>query len=164
LAILEPGEFALKLAADMLNDPAFPSDPQAVAEHYDWPARRLDPAMAHLRELDAARLFDAMALVPSSPLKLAAARHEAVREEPELIHGARFRSVSAVSPWRSKNSPAASFSSPAKRSTPSRRGPQLCSEGIHSGLHDVRLSAFQKPGHDRIGELESAGPLFGQGS
>ena len=45
-----PAEDALQLAADLLNDPSMPSDVVEVAQHYDWPPRRLNPAISFLEE------------------------------------------------------------------------------------------------------------------
>jgi hypothetical protein len=59
-----PAIDALKLAADMVNDPEFPVSPAEITARYDWPARRLNPAMAYLRARDAARLFDAIGSGP----------------------------------------------------------------------------------------------------
>ncbi len=48
-----PAEDALRLASDLHNDPDFPSDSGAIAQHYGWTPRRLNPALAYLmaREL-----------------------------------------------------------------------------------------------------------------
>lgn len=43
-----PGDDALTLAADMVNDPDFPEAPAEIARRYEWDARRLNPAMAYL--------------------------------------------------------------------------------------------------------------------
>lgn len=43
-----PGEDALKLAADMLNDEEFPTAPREIGQRYGWEPRRLNPAMAYL--------------------------------------------------------------------------------------------------------------------
>ena len=45
-----PAEDALQLAADLVNDPEFPSAPGEVAERYDWKPRRLNPAISYLLE------------------------------------------------------------------------------------------------------------------
>lgn len=44
----DPKQDALKLAADLLNDQTFPRSPREIAAKYDWPPRRLNPAMAYL--------------------------------------------------------------------------------------------------------------------
>lgn len=43
-----PADDALKIAADMVNDPDFPTDLAQVAARYRWDARRLNPAIAYL--------------------------------------------------------------------------------------------------------------------
>lgn len=45
-----PADDALKLAADISNDPDFPADCQEIADHYDWEPRRLNPAITYLLE------------------------------------------------------------------------------------------------------------------
>lgn len=47
---------ALRLAADIANDPAFPSACDEIAERYDWEPRRLNPAITYL--LDRGMLAD----------------------------------------------------------------------------------------------------------
>ncbi len=44
----DPKKDALKLAADLMNDESFPRTPKAIATSYNWPPRRLNPAMAFL--------------------------------------------------------------------------------------------------------------------
>ncbi|MBA7469767.1 hypothetical protein ES707_05041 [subsurface metagenome] len=46
----DPAQDALKLAADVMNDPGFPSDCQTIAERYGWEPRRLNPTLAYLLE------------------------------------------------------------------------------------------------------------------
>lgn len=41
---------ALKLAADIANDPDFPSDCQEIADQYGWEPRRLNPVITYLSE------------------------------------------------------------------------------------------------------------------
>lgn len=43
-----PADDALKIAADMLNDPEYPTDLAQVAARYQWDARRLNPAVSYL--------------------------------------------------------------------------------------------------------------------
>lgn len=43
-----PADDALKLAADMLNDSDFPTNPAQIAVRYEWSQRRLNPAIAYL--------------------------------------------------------------------------------------------------------------------
>ena len=45
-----PTEDARQLAADLVNDPEFPSAPAEVAERYGWEPRRLNPALSYLLE------------------------------------------------------------------------------------------------------------------
>ena len=45
-----PAEDALQLAADLVNDPEFPSAPEGIAERYGWKSRRLNPAISYLLE------------------------------------------------------------------------------------------------------------------
>lgn len=45
-----PIEDALRLAADIVNDPNLPADCKQVAERYGWEARRLNPAIHYLLE------------------------------------------------------------------------------------------------------------------
>lgn len=48
----DPREDALKLAADIMNDEAFPADSESIAERYGWEARRLNAAATFLNERD----------------------------------------------------------------------------------------------------------------
>ena len=43
-----PADDALCLAADLVNDKAFPRILPEIAERYGWEARRLNPAVAYL--------------------------------------------------------------------------------------------------------------------
>jgi hypothetical protein len=45
-----PAEDALRLAADIVNDPELPADCKQIAERYGWEPRRLNPAIAYLLE------------------------------------------------------------------------------------------------------------------
>jgi hypothetical protein len=45
-----PADDALKLAADIANDPDFPAGPKEIAERYGWESRRLNPAITYLSE------------------------------------------------------------------------------------------------------------------
>lgn len=45
-----PPDDALKLAADIMNDPNFPADCSEIAKRYGWEARRLNPAISYLFE------------------------------------------------------------------------------------------------------------------
>jgi len=48
----DPREDAVKLAADVMNDPDFPADSKAITELYGWEPRRLNPAATYLFERD----------------------------------------------------------------------------------------------------------------
>lgn len=41
---------ALRLATDIVNDKNFPHDPRDIAQRYEWPPRRLNPAITFLTE------------------------------------------------------------------------------------------------------------------
>jgi len=43
----DPAKDSLKLAADMLNDAKFPIFPKDIADRYEWPPRRLNPAITY---------------------------------------------------------------------------------------------------------------------
>ncbi|NGN45246.1 toll/interleukin-1 receptor domain-containing protein [Mesorhizobium sp. CGMCC 1.15528] len=43
-----PEEDALRIAADLINDPAMPHDTAEVAARYGWEPRRINPALAYL--------------------------------------------------------------------------------------------------------------------
>jgi hypothetical protein len=45
-----PADDALKLAADIANDPDFPAGCKEISERYGWEARRLNPAITYLFE------------------------------------------------------------------------------------------------------------------
>lgn len=59
-----PADDGLRLAADLVNDPDFPTEPARVAERYGWEPRRLNPAMAFLSERGAAHIATALATGP----------------------------------------------------------------------------------------------------
>lgn len=44
----DPAADGLQLAVDLTNDPSFPTQSEKIATHYDWTARRLNPAIAYL--------------------------------------------------------------------------------------------------------------------
>jgi hypothetical protein len=48
----DPAADALTLAADLVNDPAFPRGPAEISSRYRWPPRRLNPAIAYLVNRD----------------------------------------------------------------------------------------------------------------
>jgi TIR domain len=64
----DPAEDALRLAADIVNDPEFPADPRQIAEHYDWEPRRLNPVVHFLLER---RLIVDRQVLNSSPFAIA---------------------------------------------------------------------------------------------
>ncbi len=47
-----PEQDALRLAADIVNNPQFTALPREIAEQYDWEPRRLNPALAFLLQRD----------------------------------------------------------------------------------------------------------------
>jgi hypothetical protein len=51
---------ALRLAADIMNDPNFPSDCKMIAERYEWESRRLNPVVHYM--LDRSLIVDYQAL------------------------------------------------------------------------------------------------------
>lgn len=53
---------ALKLAADIGNDPDFPSDCQLIADRYGWDSRRLNPSITYLLEWDVIDDYQAIGL------------------------------------------------------------------------------------------------------
>lgn len=44
----DPAADALMIAADLLNDPEFPREPDGIATKYGWQPRRLNPALSYL--------------------------------------------------------------------------------------------------------------------
>jgi len=44
----DPARDALRLAADLVNDPQFPHGTKEIADRYGWPPRRINPAIAYL--------------------------------------------------------------------------------------------------------------------
>lgn len=56
----DPADDALKLASDMLNDAAFPTEPAEIGKRFAWEARRLNPAMAYLVNRKLVRFLKAM--------------------------------------------------------------------------------------------------------
>ena len=71
-----PANDALRLAADILNNPDFPSTCSEIAELYGWPPRRLNPAITYL--LDRGMLYD-MKAMGTQPLRIF---HVTGREDP----------------------------------------------------------------------------------
>lgn len=60
----DPKQDALEVAARMLNDDAFPTEPAAIAAIFGWEPRRLNPALAYLANRELARSFGALASGP----------------------------------------------------------------------------------------------------
>lgn len=60
----KPAEDALKLAADLVNDPEMPLTSQDIAARYGWEPRRLNPAISYLTER---KLVDALETIGASP-------------------------------------------------------------------------------------------------
>jgi len=59
-----PADDALILAADMVNDPDFPGEPQTIAGRYGWLPRRLNPAIEYLKGRRLIRCLDAIGTYP----------------------------------------------------------------------------------------------------
>jgi len=59
-----PEQDALRLASDILNDKNFPKGAEDIAEQYDWPARRLNPAIAYLIEREICRNSEVLGGAP----------------------------------------------------------------------------------------------------
>lgn len=59
-----PPDDALYLAADLINEPTLPSDVEKLAEHYGWPARRINPAISFLEERGALSLQRSLSCAP----------------------------------------------------------------------------------------------------
>lgn len=59
-----PEQDALRLAADMLNDEAFPSGTQEVAARYEWTPRRLNAAVTYLEDRKLIRTSEAIGTTP----------------------------------------------------------------------------------------------------
>lgn len=60
----DPASDAVRVAAELHNDSAFPRLLSEIAARLDWPARRLNPAVTYLKQRDAVRVMEA---VGSSP-------------------------------------------------------------------------------------------------
>jgi hypothetical protein len=60
----DPAQDALRIAADFLNDPTFPNEPEEIAERYQWTPRRLNPALSYLR---ARKLVDSVQVMGMDP-------------------------------------------------------------------------------------------------
>jgi hypothetical protein len=51
---------ALRLAADIVNDQAFPAAPAEIDKTYGWGLRRLNPALTYLKDRDLASIHGTM--------------------------------------------------------------------------------------------------------
>jgi len=60
----DPPADALRLAADIVNDPNFTDKPAEIAKLYDWSARRLNPALSFLKSRDLASVDGAIGCAP----------------------------------------------------------------------------------------------------
>ena len=65
-----PAEDALQLAADLVNDPEFPSPPEEIAERYGWKPRRLNPAISYLLERELIHDLQAMGTHPYAVVEI----------------------------------------------------------------------------------------------
>lgn len=57
----KPADDALRLAADMVNIPDFPTAPRDIAARYGWDVRRINPAITYLRVRDLVKVFEGIA-------------------------------------------------------------------------------------------------------
>ena len=55
---------ALRLAADIVNDPDFPADRKDVVERYGWEPRRLNPVVYYMQERGLIVDYQAMGTQP----------------------------------------------------------------------------------------------------
>jgi hypothetical protein len=60
----DPSQDALRIAADALNDDKFPDAPKAIAERYQWNARRLNPAINYLKSRKLMDVLEALGTHP----------------------------------------------------------------------------------------------------
>lgn len=65
-----PADDALKLAADIANDPDFPADCQTIADLYGWEPRRLNPAIIYLFERGMVMNYQAMNTTPFAMIRV----------------------------------------------------------------------------------------------
>lgn len=59
-----PAQYALRIAADMVNDPRYPSDPAEISQRYGWEPRRLNPALTYLHRRGAISMLTTMGMSP----------------------------------------------------------------------------------------------------
>lgn len=60
----EPAVDALKLAADLVNDPDMPSSPLEISDRYGWEPRRMNPAISYLMERKLIDVLEALGTPP----------------------------------------------------------------------------------------------------
>jgi len=61
---------ALRVAADIVSDPAFPAGPNEVAQRYGWEPRRLNPVIYYLLERQLIRDYQAMGTAPFAMFRI----------------------------------------------------------------------------------------------
>jgi hypothetical protein len=66
----DPAEDALRLAADIVNDPHFPADCKEIAQRYGWDARRLNPVVHYLLERRLIRDYRAIGTAPWAIIRI----------------------------------------------------------------------------------------------
>lgn len=73
-----PADDGLRIGADTLNDPNFPTEPGQIAARYDWAPRRLNAALTYLVERD---LIEDSAAMDSPPFAVSwvERKHDAMR-------------------------------------------------------------------------------------
>jgi hypothetical protein len=71
----DPAEDALRLAADIVNDPGFPADCKQIADRYGWEARRLNPAIHYLLERRLIVDYRAMGTQPWAIVRIVGNEH-----------------------------------------------------------------------------------------
>lgn len=70
-----PADDALKLGADVLNDPEFPSNSKQIAERYCWEPRRLNPVIHYMLERQLIVNFQAMGTQPWAIIRIVGNDH-----------------------------------------------------------------------------------------
>jgi len=71
----DPAEDALRLAADIVNDPEFPVDPQQIAERYGWQPRRLNPVVYYMLERGLIVDYQAMGMPSFAIVRIVGNQH-----------------------------------------------------------------------------------------
>ncbi|ACK86189.1 toll/interleukin-1 receptor domain-containing protein [Methylorubrum extorquens] len=67
----DPAADALRLAADLVNDPGMPNASGEIAARYGWTPRRLNPALTYLEERAAIRISEAIGSAPYVTIRVA---------------------------------------------------------------------------------------------